>query len=177
MCKKYYHHHCSIQKKPISSKKCCTVKYVSTWSPVHTVFCKYLRCYCFVLNFQCSSQCGVGIRKKEFNCAKVFKPERKGSKRKKVVINSQFCSKLRLPLLTRSRKSCKVNCKWVVQNWTPCHGNCSVHYQTRSVSCEANGRNIPAKHCDVSKKPVYKKVCNNCIRHEYKITKVQHKIK
>ncbi|XP_055922961.1 A disintegrin and metalloproteinase with thrombospondin motifs 9 isoform X2 [Eupeodes corollae] len=144
---------CSIGNKPIEKKKCCMIKYVATWSP-------------------CSVECGVGIRKKEFYCAKVFKSAKKGLRNKREQIDSKYCSLLRIPTPNRLKKTCKVACKWIPDAWSTCVSDCSTEYQTRPVNCtNILGRQISSRFCDALKKPIAKQMCPHCVRREYKITK------
>ncbi|XP_055852459.1 A disintegrin and metalloproteinase with thrombospondin motifs 9 [Episyrphus balteatus] len=144
---------CPPETKPIAKKKCCVIKYIQTWSP-------------------CSVECGVGTRRKEFFCAKVYKSEKKGSRNKRQQVDSKYCSSLRVPTPKRFKKSCKITCKWISDAWSTCPSNCHIEYQTRSVNCtNMAGRQIPGKFCESTKKPVPKQMCSHCVRREYKITK------
>ncbi|XP_058978759.1 A disintegrin and metalloproteinase with thrombospondin motifs 9 isoform X2 [Musca domestica] len=140
---------CSSDKKPISRRKCCAIKYVSNWSA-------------------CSVQCGTGTRQKEMHCARVYKPEIKGTPRRREFIDPSYCRHLRVPKPKRTHKPCKVSCKWSVSNWSQCPEDCSEEYQSRSVYCESIvGNPISHVYCDASKKPPEKKICNNCVTREY----------
>ncbi|XP_046806411.1 A disintegrin and metalloproteinase with thrombospondin motifs 9 isoform X2 [Lucilia cuprina] len=142
---------CPLDKKPISRRKCCTIKYVSNWS-------------------NCSVQCGNGTRRKEMHCARVFKPEIKGAPKRREFIDPSYCRHLKMPKPKRMHKPCKVGCKWSVSNWTQCPADCSEEYQSRSVYCESVlGNPINHTYCDAANKPPVKKICNNCVKREYKI--------
>ncbi|XP_013098906.2 A disintegrin and metalloproteinase with thrombospondin motifs 9 [Stomoxys calcitrans] len=143
---------CAVDRKPITRRKCCTIKYVSNWS-------------------SCSVQCGNGTRHKEMNCARVYKPEIKGTPRRREYIDTNYCRHLRVPKPKRSHKPCKVSCKWAVSNWSQCPADCSDDYQSRSVYCESiAGNPINHTYCDASKKPPVQKICNNCVKRELKLS-------
>ncbi|KAL9889384.1 ADAM metallopeptidase with thrombospondin type 1 motif A isoform 2-T2 [Glossina fuscipes fuscipes] len=150
VCRNPFGNACPADKKPLSKRKCCAIKYVSNWS-------------------NCSVQCGNGVRRKELHCARVYKPEIKGTPRRREFIDSSYCRHLRVPKPKRTHKVCKISCKWSVTNWSPCQADCSDDYQSRSVYCEsAFGNPINLTNCDESKKPPERKICNNCIKREYK---------
>lgn len=103
------------------------------------------------------------------HCARVYKPEIKGSPRRREPIDPIYCSHLRIPKPKRSHKPCKVSCRWSVSNWSQCPADCSDEYQFRSVYCESvAGNPINHTYCDPAKKPHVKKICNNCVKREYK---------
>lgn len=125
---------------------------------------------------QCSVQCGTGTRQKEMHCARVYKPEIKGTPRRREFIDPSYCRHLRVPKPKRTHKPCKVSCKWSVSNWSQCPEDCSEEYQSRSVYCESIvGNPISHVYCDASKKPPEKKICNNCVTREYNtLSKVRY---
>ncbi|XP_029407527.2 A disintegrin and metalloproteinase with thrombospondin motifs 9 isoform X2 [Bactrocera dorsalis] len=142
---------CPKERRPLSKRKCCNIKYVSNWS-------------------NCSVECGNGVRQKEIHCARVYKPEIKGTPRRRVIIDPYHCRHLRKPTPKRMHKPCKISCKWNTSDWTQCPADCHEEYQSRSVYCESVlGNPIAYRYCDALKKPPSKKICNNCVRKESKI--------
>ncbi|XP_065369734.1 A disintegrin and metalloproteinase with thrombospondin motifs 9 isoform X2 [Calliphora vicina] len=151
ICRSAQGYGCPVEKKPLSRRKCCTIKYVSNWS-------------------NCSVQCGNGTRRKEMHCARVYKPEIKGAPKRREFIDPSYCRHLRVPKPKRMHKPCKVGCKWSISNWTQCPADCSDEYQSRSVYCESVlGNPINHTYCDAANKPPVKKICNNCVKREYKV--------
>ena len=103
------------------------------------------------------------------HCARVYKPEIKGAPKRREFIDPSHCRHLRKPKPKRTHKPCKVGCKWSVSNWTQCPADCSEEYQSRSVYCESVfGKPINHTYCDAANKPPVKKICNNCVKREYK---------
>lgn len=145
---------CPLERMPIERKRCCMIKYVPTWSP-------------------CSVECGVGTRKKEFFCAKVFKSEKKGMRAKRQQIDSKYCSNLRVPTPKKFQKNCSMSCKWVLDDWSTCPSTCEIEYQTRSVSCNNMiGQQISTRYCETSaRKPTTRQMCPHCVRREYTVKK------
>lgn len=162
---------CPKDRRPLSKRKCCNIKYVSNWSNVS--YAQYNSAtksiYLFLL-IQCSVECGNGVRQKEIHCARVYKPEIKGTPRRRVIIDPYHCRHLRKPTPKRMHKPCKISCKWNTSDWTQCPADCHEEYQSRSVYCESVlGNPIAYRYCDAMKKPPSKKICNNCVRKESKI--------
>ncbi|XP_017143471.2 A disintegrin and metalloproteinase with thrombospondin motifs 9 isoform X1 [Drosophila miranda] len=144
---------CDRNRKPKEVRNCCQIKYTSEWS-------------------ECSVQCGEGQKRKLQRCTRVYKPEVPGSPKRKVYINDSYCltRKVRRPTLRTTTKTCKINCKWITSNWTPCPADCSEEYQTRYVRCESwQGDSIEEGHCAAKKRPTKRRICNNCVRRQSKV--------
>lgn len=116
------------------------------------------------------------MRRKELHCARVYKPEIKGTPRRREFIDPKYCQHLRLPKMRRTQKPCKTTCKWSVSNWSQCPSDCSGDYQSRSVYCESvDGNLINQTYCEDTKRPISRKICHHCIQREYKfLTNVSH---
>lgn len=104
------------------------------------------------------------------HCARVYKSEIKGTPKRREIIDPSYCQNMRMPKPKRNHKPCKIGCKWSATNWTQCTADCSEEYQSRSVYCESVLRHsINHTYCDAAKKPPVRKICNNCIKWEYKL--------
>lgn len=127
---------------------------------------------CCLLHLQCSVECGIGTKNKVQRCARVYKPEVRGAPKKRVYIDDSYCKRLKVrkPLLRKSTKVCKINCKWVFSKWTRCSSDCTEEYQTRYVRCEAwQGNSVSERYCDAKKRPIQRKICDNCVQRRFKV--------
>ncbi|KAH8409692.1 hypothetical protein KR222_001825, partial [Zaprionus bogoriensis] len=152
-CTHAYGHHCPLDKKPKEVRNCCHIKYMGEWG-------------------QCSVECGEGSKRKVQRCARVYKPEVPGAQKRKEYISDSFCIslKVRKPTLRKTTKSCRINCRWAVSDWTRCSKDCAEDYQSRYVRCEAwQGNNVNERHCDAKKRPARRRICPNCMRRQYKL--------
>ncbi|XP_017067675.2 A disintegrin and metalloproteinase with thrombospondin motifs 9 isoform X2 [Drosophila eugracilis] len=144
---------CASRRKPKEVQKCCNIKYTSEWT-------------------ECSVQCGVGIKTKKQTCSRVYKPEVRGTPKRKVHVDESFCisRKVKKHTLRTTTKTCKINCKWNASDWRRCPADCSEEYQTRDVRCETQqGHGLEDRHCDVKKRPSKRRICNHCIRRTSKV--------
>ncbi|KRF83490.1 uncharacterized protein Dvir_GJ24366, isoform D [Drosophila virilis] len=152
-CSHAYGSHCPEEKMPKAVRNCCHIKYTSEWE-------------------QCSVECGIGTKNKVQRCARVYKPEVRGAPKKRVYIDDSYCKRLKVrkPLLRKSTKVCKINCKWVFSKWTRCSSDCAEEYQTRYVRCEAwQGNSVSERYCDAKKRPIQRKICDNCVQRRFKV--------
>ncbi|KAH8265475.1 hypothetical protein KR038_008664 [Drosophila bunnanda] len=143
-------------KKPKEVRKCCHIKYTSEWT-------------------QCSVQCGEGKKWKKQTCSRVYKPEIQGAPKRREPISETYCisRKVRRPTLRTTTKTCRINCKWNVSDWTRCPADCSEEYQSRYVRCEAwqdkRSKEVAEDQCDAKKRPTKRRICNNCVRRQSKV--------
>lgn len=174
-CMHSYGDHCPLDKKPKEVRNCCHIKYMGEWEPVSES--KWITCGPFIkqsssLTLQCSVECGTGIKRKIQRCVRVYKSEVPGAQKRKELISDSYCTtlKVRKPTLRKSRKVCKINCRWNSSNWTGCSKDCSDDYQTRRVRCETwQGNSVSEQHCDPKKRPSRRKICTNCMRKQHKV--------
>ncbi|KAH8388555.1 hypothetical protein KR093_009637, partial [Drosophila rubida] len=152
-CTSAYGSQCPLDKKPKDVRNCCHIKYTSEWE-------------------QCSVECGTGIKRKVQRCARVYKPEVPGAPKRREYVSDSFCTtlKVRKPRLRKSTKICKIKCQWAVSAWTLCSKDCAEDYQSRYVRCEAfQGNSVSEHHCDVKRRPIRRRICNNCVRRQFKV--------
>ncbi|KAL7727530.1 hypothetical protein ACLKA6_000090, partial [Drosophila palustris] len=151
-CTHPYGNQCPLDKKPKAVRNCCHIKYTSEWE-------------------KCSVECGSGIKRKVQSCTRVYKPEVPGAPKRREHVSDSFCTslKVRKPLLRKSTKVCKINCRWNSSEWSRCSKDCAEEYQTRFVRCEAwQGNRVSEQHCE-GKRPINRRICSNCVRRQYKV--------